>query len=116
MSPAISNPVDNLADLINPKTDLIASLGIFIIDLNGSLASTMPTRSGKGAMVAGLLSGEPATLADLQPGDLIRAVNGKPVARTEDLRHQLAAFKPGDAVVLEVERQSVIQYVAFEME
>ena len=117
LTPAEAPPtVDNLADLINPKTDLIASLGIFVIDLNGTLASALPTRSGKGAMVAGLLSGEPATLADLQPGDLIRAVNGKPVARTEDLRHQLAAFKPGDAVVLEVERQSVIQYVAFEME
>ena len=108
--------VDNLADLINPKTDLIASLGIFVIDLNDSLASAMQTRSDKGVMVTGLISGEPATMADLQQGDLIRAVNGKPVARTEDLRQQLAAFKAGDAVALEVERQSVIQYVAFEME
>jgi serine protease Do len=107
--------VDNLADLIKPGTDL-ASLGVFVIDLEGDLASAMPTRSGKGVMVAGLLSGEPATMADLQAGDVIRSVNGKPVTRTEDLRQQLAAFKPGDAVVLEVERRSVIQYVAFEME
>jgi len=115
--PAEAPPtVDNLADLINPKTDLVASLGVFVIDLNESLASAMPTRSDKGVMVAGLISGEPATMADLQQGDVIRSINGKPVTRTEDLRQQLAAFKPGDAVVLEVERQSVIQYVAFEME
>jgi serine protease Do len=115
--PAEAPPtVDNLADLINPKTDLVANLGVFVIDLNGSLASAMPTRSDKGVMVAGLISGEPATMTDLQQGDVIRSINGKPVTRTEDLRQQLAAFKPGDAVVLEVERQSVIQYVAFEME
>jgi serine protease Do len=115
--PAEAPPtIDNLADLINPKTDLVASLGVFVIDLNESLASAMPTRSDKGVMVAGLISGEPATMADLQQGDVIRSINGKPVTRTEDLRQQLAAFKPGDAVVLEVERQSAIQYVAFEME
>ena len=117
VTPAEAPPtVDNLADLIKPGTDLVASLGVFVIDLNESLASAMSTRSEKGVMVAGLISGEPATMADLQQGDVIRSLNGKPVARTEDLRQQLAAFKPGDAVVLEVERQSVIQYVAFEME
>ena len=108
--------VEDYTDLINPKTDLIASLGIFVVDLKGALASAVPTRSGTGVLVAGLLSGEPATLANLQQGDVIRAVNGKPVAKTEDLRQQLDMFKPGDAVVLEVERQSVIQYVACEME
>jgi len=108
--------VDDYTDLINPKTDLIASLGIFVVDLKGALASAVPTRSGTGVLVAGLLSGEPATLADLQQGDVIRSINGKPVIDTEGLRQQLDMFKPGDAVVLEVERQSVIQYVACEME
>lgn len=108
--------IDNLTDLINPRTDLIASLGIFVIDFNGAVAASISTRSGKGVIVAGLLKGEPATLADVQPGDVIRSINSKPVADTASLRRQLASFKTGDAVVLEVERQSVIQYVVFEME
>jgi serine protease Do len=117
ITPAEAPPtIENLSDLINPGTDLIASLGIFCIDLKGPLTATMPTRSGTGVIVAGLLSGEPATLADLQAGDVIRSVNGKPVTDTEHLRQQLSSFKTGDAVVFEVERQSVIQYVAFEME
>jgi S1-C subfamily serine protease len=66
--------------------------------------------------VAGLLSGEPATLADLQPGDVIRSINGKPISNTAQLRQQLASFQAHDAVVFEVERQSIVQYVAFEME
>ncbi len=108
--------VENLSDLINPKTDLIASLGIFVVDLKGELNSVIPTRAGKGILVAGLLNGEPATLADLNVGDVILAVNGKPVADADQLRQTLAGFKPGDAVVFEIERQSTMQYVAFEME
>jgi serine protease Do len=49
-------------------------------------------------------------------GDVIRAVNGTPLDSSQQLRQILAGLKPGDAVVLEVERQSVLQYVAFEME
>jgi serine protease Do len=108
--------IENLSDLIHPSTDLIAPLGIFCIDLKGPLATAIQTRSGKGVIVAGLLGGEPATLADLQSGDVIRSVNGQTVADTDHLRQQLARFKTGDAVVFEVERQSAIQYVAFEME
>jgi serine protease Do len=32
------------------------------------------------------------------------------------LRQQLANFKTGDSVALEIERQSSVQYVAFEIE
>lgn len=108
--------IENLSDLINPVTDLIEPLGIFCIDLNRSLAATVQTRSDTGVVVAGLLSGQPATLADLQPGDVIRSVNGTTVTDTANLRKQLSAFKSGEAVVFEVERQFVIRYVAFEIE
>ena len=109
--------VDSLSDLIDPKRDLIAGLGIFVIDLDDSLAEAIPSlRSKRGVIVAGLLGEEPATLADLQVGDVVRAVNGKSVTSTDGFRRILAGFNPGDSVVLEVERQSVLMYVAFEME
>jgi serine protease Do len=109
--------IDNLSDLIDPRKDLIASLGIFVIDLKHSQVGAMLNlRSDNGVLVAGLLGGEPATAADLSVGDVIRAVNGTPLDSSQQLRQILAGLKPGDAVVLEVERQSVLQYVAFEME
>src|ERR1700691_2313290 len=109
--------IDNLSDLINPKRDLIAPLGIFVIDLkHSSVGAMLNLRSDSGALVAGLLGGEPATAADLTVGDVIRAVNGHPIEDSQQLRQILAGLKAGDAVVLEVERQSVLQYVAFEME
>jgi serine protease Do len=116
---AVDEPpaVDSLSDLINPKKDLVQALGIFVIDLDDSLADAMPSlRSKHGVIVAGMLSEEPATLADLQVGDVVRSVNGKKVANTDGFRRSLAGFNPGDPVVLEVERQSVMMYVAFEME
>ncbi|MBB5343797.1 trypsin-like peptidase domain-containing protein [Tunturibacter empetritectus] len=109
--------VDSLSDLTNPKKDLIPSLGIFVVDLNDFIAAALPgLRSKRGVVVAGVLSGEPATLASLEVGDVVRAINGRPLNTTEELRQQLANFKPGDSVALEVERQSVLQYVAFEVE
>ena len=118
ITPADALPVvDNLSDLIHPRRDLIAPLGIFVIDLNSHLAEIMPNlRSKSGVVVAGLLGEEPATSANLEVGDVIRSINRRPLVTSEQLRRELANFKPGDAVVLEVERQSVLQYVAFEME
>jgi serine protease Do len=108
--------IENLSDLIDPRKDLIAPLGIFVIDLNGTLAESIQTRSGSGVIVAGLLSGEPATLADLQVGDVISTINSKTINTTDELRKVLAGFATGDAVVFEIERQGIKQYVAFEME
>jgi serine protease Do len=109
--------VDNLSDLINPSRDLISPLGIFVIDLkNSQVGSMLNLRSDNGVLVAGVLGGEPAVSADVNSGDVIRAVNGNPISDTQQLRQVLAGFKPGDAVVLDVERQGVLLYVAFQME
>jgi serine protease Do len=102
--------IDNLSDLIDPRKDLIVSLGIFVIDLKRyHLGHTLNLRSENGVLVAGLLSGEPATAADLTVGDVIRAVNGSRLEDTQQLRQTLSGLKPGDAVVLEVERQGVVR-------
>src|ERR1700722_678189 len=109
--------VENLSDLIKPDRDLIASLGVFVMDLKHSeVGAMLNLRTETGVLVIGLLGGEPAIAADLSVGDAIRAVNGTPLQSSQQLRQVLSGFKPGDAVVLEVERQSVLQYVAFEME
>lgn len=108
--------IDNLSDLINAKTDFVPLLGIFTIDLKDNFADLIPSRSKAGVVVAGMLAGDPPTLADLQVGDLIYSINGRPVTDTENLRHILSGFVVNDAVVFGIERQGVLQYVAFEIE
>jgi serine protease Do len=117
VTPAVAPPnMDNLSDLINPQADLIAPLGVFVMDLKGNLSQAMGTRAQSGVIVAGLLGEEPVTLADLQVGDVVMSLNGKPVTSTVEFRSDLASHKPGDAVVLKVERRGVNQYIAFEIE
>jgi serine protease Do len=42
-------------------------------------------RFASGFIVAGLLDGEPTTLADLQPEDVITAINGRPISDANHL-------------------------------
>src|SRR5271168_5022629 len=52
--------VDNLSDLIRPDKDLIAPLGVFVMDLKGSeVGAMLNLRSESGVLVIGLLGGEP---------------------------------------------------------
>jgi serine protease Do len=109
--------VENLADLIDPQKGLIGPLGIFVIELEKSIADSLPgLRSSSGVIVAGKVDFTPAIDADLAVGDVIRSINGSSLTSTDDLRSRLEGFKTGDAVVLEVERQGRYQFVAFEME
>jgi serine protease Do len=116
---AIAAPpmIDSLSDLIDPQHDLIAPLGVFVLDLkHSSLGAMLNLRSHNGVLVAGLLNGEQALDADLSTGDVIRSINGRPLEDSQQLRQTLNSFSPGDSVVLEVERRSVLKYVAFVME
>lgn len=46
----------------------------------------------------------PATAADIQPGDVVLAVNGTPVSTWDDLTGQLGALRPGDSAELVLDR------------
>jgi len=109
--------VDSLADLIRPDEGLISPLGLFVVELNGEVLDLLPgVRSQTGVVVAGTLESEPPVSTDLSAGDVIRSFNDSPVRKASDLRTALASLKPGDAAVLEVERDGMLRYVAFEME
>ena len=117
MPTELPKSADNLVDLIDPQKDLLAPLGVFVLDLTPKLAETLAdARSKKGVVVAALTDYDPKLNADLEVGDIIRAVNGKPIASGEELRAELARCKLGDPVVLNVERRGVFQFLAFEME
>jgi serine protease Do len=108
---------DSLADLIRPDTDLISPLGIFVVQLNDDVLDLLTNlRSKSGLVVAGTLESEPPVYAELAVGDIIRSFNEAPVTKPDQLRTALANLKPGDSAVLEVEREGVLRYVAFEME
>jgi serine protease Do len=107
--------VDSLVDMVDPSSkDLIRHLGVLGIELTVDLAHSLPDlRIPSGVIVAAKTSEAGSEQVPLQTGDVIHALNGTTVTNMADLRQGLANLKPGDAVVLLVERYGQIIYVSF---
>jgi serine protease Do len=80
-------------------------IGVQIQPLNTELASSFGLPDAKGALVASLEKGSPAEKAGLQPGDVIRVYEGKPVMSSNELPRLVGMTKPGSVVKMEVWRK-----------
>jgi S1-C subfamily serine protease len=106
-----------LERLIHPEKNLVARLGILCIEIDKEVAAMIPgLRREYGLIVAAKTAGGQLQSIDLQPGDIIDAVNNSPVALLDTLRSTLNDMKPGDPVVLQIERDGRFQYLAFELD
>lgn len=56
------------------------------------------------------------TDAGLLPGDVVRSLNRDLVASLPEFRAAVDVLAPGAPVVLQIERQGRLRYLAFEME
>ena len=111
-------PMSGLMESPDPQQNLVPRLGILGVTLTQSLAAVVPVlrvRSGVviASTVAGALDSRDGGLA---PGDVVFAVNRMPVASLPELRAALDALKPGDPVVLQLEREGGLLYLSFSLE
>jgi serine protease Do len=112
-----ADPTSLLARLAHPEKNLISRLGVLCIQIDKDVVSLIPgLRREYGLIVAAKSPGGLAEFLDLQPGDIIDAVNALPVAVIETLRSSLDDMKAGDPVVLQIERNGRFQYLAFELD
>jgi len=110
-------PWDPLAALASPEKNLVHRLGILCIEIDREVARLIPElRRSYGVIVAAKSPEGQAQLVDIQPGDVIHSVNNQPVALLSAFQTRVQDFRPGDAVVLQIERDGRFQYVAFEIE
>ena len=116
-APEAPAPTDRLADLASPDKGLLSRLGVIGVEVDEKLQAILPPlRIPSGVVVAARTLGPAGATLALQPGDVIHGVNRTPITSLDDLRRTLHAFQPGDAVVLHVERQGRLNYLAFEIE
>ena len=102
------------ADMVNPDNNVVARLGILVIPIDRKVAAMLPElRKSYGVVVAASMSG---SQGGLQPGDVIYALNGAPVSSVEALRSALGAIKPGDAAILQIERDAKLMFLEVELE
>ena len=73
--------------------------------LTPELAETFNIKAKSGVIITGVLQNGPAAQAGIQPGDVITAVNGKPVGNVMELLSAVAGLKPGIASPLTVIRK-----------
>ena len=82
-----------------------ARLGVAVQEVNQAFADSFRLDKPEGALVSSVEKGSPADKAGLQPGDVIRQVNGQPIVSSGDLPAVIGLAAPGDSVKLDVWRQ-----------
>jgi serine protease Do len=109
--------VDQIADLMDPGKSLVSKLGIFGVEINEQIADALEDlRIPSGVVVAAMSVDLASVESDLKPGDVIHAVNGKKIETLNGLRAALNALPSGGSGVLQVERDSNLLYITFEMD
>jgi S1-C subfamily serine protease len=75
------------------------------LEIDEQLSQQLAARSGtKGVAVVKVVSGSPAEAAGMRAGDVIAAIDGKPVTSAAQLVNRLDEHKVGDTVRLTVQR------------
>ena len=109
--------IGDLADIPDLQKTLVRKLNVFVTDMDGKIEPLLhSTRSDTGVAVVAVTSGSNALDTGLETGDIIRAVDRTALQTTSQFETLVRNLRSGDPVVLQVERNGKLQYLAFEME
>lgn len=88
-----------------------ARLGVVVQEVNQSLADSFKLDKPEGALVASVERGGPAEKAGLEPGDVIRKVDGRALISSGDLPALIGLAAPGDKIQLDVWRKGSTEHI-----
>lgn len=83
-------------------------IGIEAQDITPELADSFRLSKVQGALVAGVLRGSPAERAGLRAGDILLAIEGKPVVDSGSMLNLIAALKPNQKATVQIARAGEI--------
>jgi serine protease DegQ len=81
-------------------------IGVEPQDITPELAESFGLMKKSGTIIAGVLKDGPADKAGMRPGDILLAVEGKPVADTADMLNLISQLKPGSKTKMTVMRKN----------
>lgn len=87
------------------------NLGVETQDITPRIAQVLGLKSTTGAVVTRVSSGSAADGADIQVGDVITAIDGKPLRNAQELRNAEGLLPVGSAVKLSLQRNGAARDV-----
>ena len=79
-------------------------IGVEPSELSPELAETFGIKATEGVIITGVLQDGPAGAGGIRPGDVILQVAGKPISSVPGLLSGVAALRPGEKAVFQVQR------------
>jgi serine protease Do len=80
-------------------------LGVEIQSVSPEIASSLGLKNEKGAIIATVVPNGPAAKAGLEQGDVVTAIDGKPVDDNRDVTRKVASVTAGTSTTFTVNRQ-----------
>jgi serine protease Do len=109
--------MDQLLDLADSQNNLVPQLAILVASIDDKVRPMVgELRISSGVVVLGRAADLLGPNLGLSTGDVIHAVNNRPLGTVDNLRSALSQMKPGDPVALQVERQGKLEFVSFELD
>ena len=110
------DPMDKLMDKVDPEKSLVEPLGILAVNLDDQFRSVLgDLRFPNGVIVIARAAELLGPDTGLKTGDVIHSVNTKPIDSVEQLRALLKTLSPNSPLVLQIERDGKLVWLAFEM-
>jgi serine protease DegS len=101
----VSSAIDVMQQIIETGHVTRGWLGIEVQDITPQLAESFGLKDTQGVIVAGILRNGPAANAGLQPGDVIKQINGEPMRDSRDVMNVIAKTAPEQKVDISILRQ-----------
>ncbi|MGH8701310.1 MAG: S1C family serine protease, partial [Burkholderiales bacterium] len=79
-------------------------IGVGVQDITAELAQSFKLNAARGVLITQVVRGSPADKGGIKPGDILLAVNGRPVADSVTVLNLIAALPPGQQAIVKLTR------------
>jgi len=101
----VSTARNVMEQIIQTGTVTRGWIGVEAQEITPELAESFGLPDTDGALIAGVMRGSPADTAGIRPGDILLAVDDKPVKDPAVMLDLIAALKPGETVAFRLRRE-----------
>ena len=111
-----TDSMEQISALADPEKALVVPLGIIGIEITGEIGEWIPQLRDPYGIIVAARSNTGSNDVPLNAGDIIRTLNGERMTTLDGLRAALKALPAGAPVVLQVQRDQRLTFLAFTLD